>query len=276
MYLPEPHKFFSVSNPVSTPSAWAKARKFFLLAAGIVALDQLVKFLVKLNMTIGRAGEIPILGDWFKLHFIENPGAAFGLTVTHIMAGMGMELPDSTGKLILTLFSIVAVSVIGYVLFRLRDHHSRLPWFVAMIFGGALGNIIDRTFYGLWFNELNISQPEPFAYSGGLFHGRVVDMFYFDIWEGFIPAWVPGMGGEYYSLWPIFNIADSAISIGIVIILVFQGRFFRQDEKWKTAAETPSPKETTPEVATQPEISPEIPANEEATASENENDADPA
>jgi signal peptidase II len=204
-----------------------KAGKFFLIALGIILLDQAVKLIVKLNMAPGE--EIPLLGNWFKIHFIENEGAAFGLTIHRIFNNFGVEMSPVTGKLILTLFSLGAVGAIAYILYRISTHRSPLPYFVAMILGGALGNIIDRTFYGLWFSSIN-------EYEGGLFFGRVVDMFYFDIWRGYLPDW---MGGGYMALWPIWNIADSAISIGIVVILIFQGRFYRMDEKAQAPASAP-------------------------------------
>ncbi|MEM9985729.1 MAG: signal peptidase II [Bacteroidota bacterium] len=225
-----------------------KARKFFLLSLVIIVLDQIVKLIVKLNMEKGVSGQIQVLGDFFKIHFIENNGAAFGLTLTNLFSGLGMEMSEVTGKLILSIFSIVAVLAIGVVLYRLADHRSPLPWFVASIFGGALGNIIDRTFYGLWFSDIN-------DYSGGLFHGRVVDMFYLDIWEGRIADWVPIFGGDYTSLWPIFNIADAGISIGIVVILIFQNRFFKLDEKRREEAGESKPE--TPKEEKSPSASPE-------------------
>lgn len=205
-----------------------KTHKYFLIALAVIIVDQITKFIVKLNMQMGEMGQIKILGDLFKLHFIENRGAAFGFTVSSFARGLGIEMTEETGKLILSVFSIVAVVAIGYVLYKLADHKSPLPYYVALIFGGAMGNIIDRTFYGLWFSSIN-------EYDGGLFHGRVVDMFYLDIWKGQLPEWLPIWGGDYTSLWPIFNIADSAISIGIVVILIFQGRFFRMDENARTA-----------------------------------------
>lgn len=198
------------------------ARKYFLIALLVIVIDQITKLIVKFNMELGE--EIHVIGDFFKIHFIENKGAAFGLTVGSIFQNFGVHMTEETSKLILSIFSIIAVCFIGYFLYKLADHKSPLPYFVALIFGGALGNIIDRTFYGVFFESMN-------NYEGGLFHGRVVDMFYFDIWYGTLPEWLPFMGGELYSLWPIFNVADSAISVGIVVILIFQGKFFKMDAK---------------------------------------------
>ncbi|TAE54164.1 MAG: lipoprotein signal peptidase [Bacteroidetes bacterium] len=230
-----------------------QARKFFLLAGVIIVVDQLSKILVKLNMQLGD--EIQVLGNFFKIYFIENKGAAFGLTIPKILSGVGVEMDDVTGKLILSLFSIAAVCAIGYILYRISTHKSPLPYFVAMIFGGALGNIIDRTFYGTFFSSIN-------QYEGGIFHGRVVDMFYFDIWKGQIPEWVPIWGGDYTALWPIFNVADSSISIGIVVILIFQGRFFKMDE---TARAVAAPAADVPPVPPAPEVS--APGGEETEGS---------
>jgi signal peptidase II len=200
----------------------------FIIISLIVLIDQIVKLIVKMNMMIGQ--EIPVLGDFFKIHFIENPGAAFGLTIAHVyeaILGIFMdnpELSDYTAKMILSVFSVVAVSFIIYYLRSLKGIPTALPIYVSMILGGAIGNIIDRLFYGVWFSEMN-------DYEGGLFHGRVVDMFYLDIWQGYLPSWVPLIGNEYYSFWPIFNIADAAISVGIVAIILFQKKLFVFEEK---------------------------------------------
>lgn len=200
-----------------------KTYKYFAIACIIVVIDQIVKLIVKLNMSLGQ--EIPVIGDVFKLHFIENPGAAFGLTIAHVYEGIAglfltePHLSDVTAKLILTLFSIFAVGFIIYYLYLLRNQKTALPLWISLILGGAIGNIIDRVFYGAWFASLN-------DYEGGWLYGRVVDMFYVDIWQGYLPHWIPGIGGEYYSFWPIFNVADAAISVGIVAILVFQHRLF--------------------------------------------------
>ncbi len=188
------------------------------MALAIVVLDQLVKLVVKLNMHIGQ--EIHVIGDFLKIHFIENPGAAFGMTVTSLFESI-TPVSETTGKLVLTIFSIVLVGFIAYFLHSVRTYRTPLPWFTALILGGAIGNIIDRVFYGVWFAAIN-------DYEGGLLHGRVVDMFYFDIWAGTLPGWLPLWGGQYYAFWPIFNVADSAISIGIVAVLLFQRKFFAQ------------------------------------------------
>lgn len=190
------------------------ARKYLLLALAIVVVDQIVKVIVKLNMDLGE--RIPLLGEWFKIQFIENPGAAFGLRVTSFFGGMSEE----TGKIILTLFSLLALAGIVYFMIKMATHKSAFPWFLAMILGGALGNIIDRTLYGLIFSDIN-------AYEGGLFFGRVVDMFYFDLFDLPLPEF---LGGGTYHLWPIFNVADAAITVGILVVLIFQGKFARQHE----------------------------------------------
>ena len=199
------------------------ARKYFLVAFAVVLVDQIAKILIKTSFTYREA--VPIAGDFFKFQFIENSGAAFGLTIHRLLGRIGIEMSEQTGKLTLTIFSILAVGAIGFMLYRLAKHKSPLPLYLALIFGGALGNIIDRTFYGLFFAEIN-------NYEGGLFFGRVVDYIYLDIYDGPWPSWVPFVGEDArLFLWPIFNIADAAISIGIVVILFFQGRFFKMHEK---------------------------------------------
>lgn len=215
--------------------------KYFLIAALIVLIDQIVKVVVKLNMEPNE--EINLIGNLFKLHFIENKGAAFGITVSHLAGLFGADLSGEIGKLILSLFSIVAVSVIAYMLYKVASLPTKLPFFVAMILGGAVGNIIDRVFYGVIFKSINSTYMEPFNYEGGLFHGRVVDMFFFDAWSGFLPDYIPVFGNAYLSLWPIFNVADAAISVGIVSILIFQKRFFALIEKNEAAPQTATPTE---------------------------------
>ncbi len=181
--------------------------KPFITAFIIIVIDQVVKTWVRTHMILGE--EIHFLGDRGMLHYTENNGMAFG-----------MELGGEFGKLMLTLFRIVAVCGIGYGLYYLIKHkyHRGLIMNVALIFAGAMGNIIDSTFYGLVYQQ------------GPLFHGRVVDMFYFPLLSGNFPPWVPIWGGEDYIFFrPVFNVADSAISIGVIMILLFQKHYFKHE-----------------------------------------------
>jgi signal peptidase II len=189
--------------------------KYFGLSLLVIAIDQAVKMLVHFQMDFGTPGQIPIFGDWFKLHYTTNPGMAFG-----------MELGSEYGKMILTSFRLVAMVGIGYYLHYIiaKKNHSLYMLCISMILGGAIGNLVDSVFYGVWLDNAPYNAPTPW------FHGQVVDMFYFDIWEGYIPDWIPFWGGSYTALWPIFNVADASIFIGVSIILVFQNRFFPEKE----------------------------------------------
>lgn len=192
-----------------------KYLKYYLLALAVILIDQVVKLSVHEYMQMGPLGEIKIFGDWFKLHYTLNPGMAFGL-----------EFGSEYGKIGLTLFRIVAVTIIAiYISFmERRGAHSGFIWCMAMVLGGALGNVIDSTFYGVLLdNALYALNPPPLY---PWFHGQVIDMFYLDIWEGAIPDYIPLIGGNYYSLWPIFNVADASIFMGVMFILIFQGKFF--------------------------------------------------
>ncbi len=164
-------------------------------------------------MEMGVVGQIHIIGDFFKLHYLTNPGMAFG-----------MELGSDNGKLFLTLFRLVAMVGIGYYLYLLVEKkvHRGLIWCVALILGGAVGNVIDSALYGI------LLENAPYNVTTPWFHGQVVDMFYIDIWEGRMPDWIPFWGGEYMALWPVFNIADASIFIGVAIILIFQRQFFAE------------------------------------------------
>ncbi|SEA18393.1 lipoprotein signal peptidase [Pedobacter hartonius] len=175
----------------------------------VLLADQALKTWIKTNMYVGQ--EFKIIGNWFIIHFTENNGMAFG-----------MEFGGEFGKLALSLFRIGAVAGIGYGLYYLIRHkyHRGLILNVALIFSGALGNIIDSVIYG------KIYDYAP------LFHGRVVDMFYFPLLEGIFPNWVPIWGGEDYVFFrPVFNVADAAISVGVIAILIFQKSYFKEDVK---------------------------------------------
>lgn len=181
--------------------------KPILLILLVLIADQVLKTWIKTNMFLGQ--EFKIFGNWFIIHFTENNGMAFGL-----------EFGGEFGKLALSLFRVVAVAGIGYGLHHLIKHkyHRGLILNVALIFAGALGNIIDSVFYG------NI-----YKYAG-LFHGRVVDMLYFPIINGTFPSWVPIWGNEPFEFFrPVFNLADAAISIGVISILVFQKTYFKEE-----------------------------------------------
>ncbi|MBN2482067.1 MAG: lipoprotein signal peptidase [Bacteroidales bacterium] len=193
-----------------------------LLIAFILAADQILKILVKTNMTIGES--ITVFNNWFYIRFIENPGMAFGI-----------DIPGKYGKPLLTVFRIIAVSAIGWYMNHMIVKKAKpgLIFFMALIFAGAMGNIIDCTFYGLIFNEstyfdVAVMFPEGGGYAP-LLQGKVVDMFYFPVISGAYPAWFPWLGGQEFVFFrPIFNIADSSITIGIFAILIFQKRYFTE------------------------------------------------
>lgn len=185
-----------------------------LIICSVLLADQLLKFLIKLNLQLGE--EIQI-ADWFIIHFTENPGMAFGL-----------ELGGSYGKLFLSLFRMVAVVGIFFWLRSLIKQNAGALSVasVSLILAGALGNIIDSAFYGMIFSESLGSAATLFPEEGGygsFLHGRVVDMFYFPLYKGYLPDWLPIWGGDYFIFFrPIFNLADASISVGVALMLLFQ------------------------------------------------------
>lgn len=201
-----------------------KIYRYFLLALGIIIFDQTVKLLVHYNMEMGTAGEIDVIGDWFKLHYLLNPGMAFGLKSSH-----------EYGKLLLTLFRLVAMFGIGYYIYYLYKNKAKpgLLWCMGLILGGAIGNVIDSTFYGVFLDNAPIGSPTPW------FHGQVIDMLFFPLFDGYYPDWFPFVGGRYFLFFsPVFNIADSSIFIGVVTILIFQKRFFKNNEDTATIVDS--------------------------------------
>ena len=197
-------------------------RKSILIILLILVADQTLKILIKTNMTLYQ--QIPFLGNWGILHFVENNGMAFG-----------MALPGSIGKILLTSFRILAVVAIGYYLRHLIriKAHTGLIISLSMIMAGALGNIIDSVFYGLIFSSSSPVQAASMFPEGGgyapLMQGKVVDMFYFPLIKGSYPQWFRG-GSGFIFFRPVFNIADSSISVAVGIILFNQRRFFRHVE----------------------------------------------
>jgi len=205
--------------------------KVILLVSSILVVDQLSKFWIKLNMSLGQS--FNVIGDWFLIHFTENYGMAFGL-----------QFWGEYGKLALSIFRIVAVILIGFYIASLikKKMPAGLVLGIALIMAGAIGNIIDSAFYGLIFSESGYATPATILPADGgyasFLHGRVVDMFYFPIINTTWPSWVPWVGGERFIFFrPVFNVADSAITIGVFYLLLFQRKRLFHDEVIEIDAE---------------------------------------
>jgi signal peptidase II len=211
-------------------------RKSILIILIILIADQALKILVKTNMTLYQ--QIPLLGNWGFLHFVENNGMAFG-----------MSLPGDWGKVLLTSFRILAVVAIGFYMRQLIrvKAHTGLILTLALIMAGALGNIIDSVFYGLIFSESSPLETARLFPSGGgyapLFHGKVVDMFYFPLIRGSYPDWFRG-GSSFIFFRPVFNLSDTSITVAVAIILFNQKRFFRHVSATKDPGDDSNPSGT--------------------------------
>lgn len=204
-----------------TETAMSKKQIAILVIVLILVIDQVLKIWIKTNFYLGE--ERKVIGNWFVLHFVENRGMAFGF-----------EFAGRFGKVILTLFRLVAATAIIVYLFKLirKGIPVGLVISIAMIFAGAVGNIIDSAFYGLIFNTSYGRPAEIFPAGGGyesFLHGSVVDMLYFPLVKGSWPSWSPFNAGESFLFFrPVFNIADSSITVGISIILIFYRKFFNE------------------------------------------------
>ncbi len=220
--------------------------KYFLLALAIITIDQVSKLLVYNNMYLHE--EINVLGNWFRLHYLLNPGMAFGL-----------RWNNEFGKLALSVFRIIAMFGIGYYLVSMarKGAHSGFLWCMGLILGGAVGNVIDSTFYGVVLNNSPAGSPTPW------FHGQVIDMLFFPLFEFVWPEWIPYVGGEYFLFFsPVFNIADSSIFIGVATILIMQKKFFKPHNQ---IDEPVSPIETETDVTTPSHLSSTPPETKDRT-----------
>ncbi len=198
-----------------------------VIVAVVLLIDQITKIWIKTHLILGE--EIEIF-PWFKIHFVENEGMAFGLT-----------LGGEYGKLALTLFRIAAVAFIAYLIRSLliqKNATTGLLVSMALIIAGAVGNIIDSAIYGVIFSDSDGQIARFFPPEGGyahFLHGRVVDMLYFPLYEGLLPSWIPLWGGTYFAFFrPVFNVADAAITVGVLAILLFQRSFFRDTQANET------------------------------------------
>jgi len=190
----------------------------------ILVFDQILKVWIKTSFVLGE--ELNVFGNWFILHFVENKGMAFGF-----------EFSGKFGKVILTLFRLIAATAIYWYLLKLikKGIPNGLVISIALIFAGAIGNVIDSAFYGLIFSDSFGRVAEVFPAGGGyasFLHGSVVDMLFFPLIDTTFPTWLPFVGGEEFMFFrPVFNIADSAITVGITIILIFYRKFFAEEDK---------------------------------------------
>ena len=204
----------------------SKGTVLLLVGIGLVIIDQVIKILVKTNMSIGE--NFNVIGQWFKIYFIENEGMAFG-----------MKFGGSVGKFMLSLFRIVLFGALVYwirALLKKPGTPSGVTVGLTLIAAGAMGNIIDCLFYGILFSESTYSSVAEFLPDGGgyapFFFGKVVDMFYFPIIDTTFPEWLPLIGGNPFRFFaPVFNFADSCVTCGALYLIFFQWKFFAKEEK---------------------------------------------
>ena len=207
-----------------------KGRKLLILGVLLVVIDQVIKVLVKTGLPLG--GGFNVIGDWFRIYFIENEGMAFG-----------MKFGGGVGKFLLSLFRIGLFAALGWWLSRLikkPDTPCGVAVGLTMIAAGAMGNIIDCYFYGLIFSESTFNEVASFGghYAPFMF-GKVVDMFYFPLIDTTFPDWMPVIGGRPFRFFePVFNFADSCVTCGALYLIIFQYRFFAKEDSKDAARDS--------------------------------------
>ncbi|WP_445956915.1 lipoprotein signal peptidase [Yeosuana sp.] len=200
-------------------------KKSIIIIILILLVDQISKLYIKTHFALG---DEYIVFHWFRIYFVENDGMAWGTKLSDFTS----FISERTAKIALTVFRIIAIVGIGYWLVEATRNRSPkvLIIAIALIFAGALGNIIDSVFYAILFND-SYGQVATFlplegGYDG-ILHGRVVDMLYFPLWKGYLPEWLPLYGGKFFTFFePVFNVADMAISTGFIMLLVFNKKAF--------------------------------------------------
>jgi signal peptidase II len=200
-------------------------RKYFLISLIVIIIDQASKLLVHKYMYLHE--EVNVLGEWFRLHYLLNPGMAFGI-----------RWESEFGKLALTGFRIIAMFGITYYLMHMvkKKAHNGFLICLSLILGGAIGNVIDSTFYGVFLNNAPVDSPTRW------FHGQVIDMLYFPLFDFYWPDWVPFKGGQYFEFFsPVFNIADSSIFLGVLFILFMQKIYFKEELSDTSSGFQPEP-----------------------------------
>ena len=193
-----------------------KGSRLIFLGILLVVIDQVIKVLVKTNMTLGQS--IPVLGNWFQLVFVENKGMAFGMSFGGVI-----------GKYLLTAFRIVLFVVLCWWISKLvkrKDVPAGVLVGLTLITAGAFGNIVDCLCYGLIFSESTVGTVATLGHYAPIMQGKVVDMFYFPLWTW--PDWVPGLGGRIF-FEPVFNFADSCVTVGAIYLILFHWKFFSKD-----------------------------------------------
>ncbi|MDZ4795872.1 MAG: lipoprotein signal peptidase [Bacteroidota bacterium] len=232
-----------------------KLKHVVLIIASIIIIDQMLKIWIKTNYPTGEVDKVMGM-NWFRLHFIENPGMAWG-----------WKFGNETGKMILTLFRLAAVIFGTWYLSKIVKQEYKRGFIVcaALIYAGALGNLIDSMFYGMIFDKglkydpaindyLQYSGIAEFSSSGysSFLHGSVVDMLYFPMFKGNFPSWFPFVGGDDFEFFSaIFNVADASISTGVITLLIFQKRFFKKI----THNSNPATVETNSEISDKVQVS---------------------